>query len=374
MPKRSPPRWTDAFAPARGGLTQKLACDCEADVLAGLERFAYAELTERLNERVKIVGAPHDGRLRFDYRGDLRALLDMRSILAIYLVRRFAVPRPRALLGHQHFTALLDLIDSVRAPFPKGAYRTLRLSAAGADSAVLSKLKTELAQHTGLEIAPDEGDLLLRLRRAPDRGEWEVLARISPRPLATRAWRVCNRPGALNATLAHCMMLLSEPDADDVVLNLACGSGTLLVERLALGPARSVVGCDTDIVALDCARLNLQAAGYQGVARLEPWDAGQIPLPDRRVTMICADLPFGQLVGSHRENEELYPRIFAEASRIAVPLARMVLLTHEIRLLERVAVEYARQWRQEEGLRVRVGGMAPRVYVFRRQEEYGLSD
>src|SRR5947207_5156495 len=118
MSKRFPRRRTNAFPP-RGGLKHQLAFDCEADVLEGLERFAYAELTERLNERVKIVVAPHDGRLRFNYRGDLHALLDMCSILAIYLVRRFAVPRPRALLGHQHFTALLDLIDTVRTLFPK---------------------------------------------------------------------------------------------------------------------------------------------------------------------------------------------------------------------------------------------------------------
>ncbi|HET9224300.1 MAG TPA: methyltransferase domain-containing protein, partial [Roseiflexaceae bacterium] len=206
----------------------------------------------------------------------------------------------------------------------------------------------------------------LRLRRSPDGAGWEALTRMSPRPLATRAWRVCNRPGALNATLAHAMMRLSEPSADDVVVNMACGSATLLVERLALGPAHSLLGCDVDQPALECAQANLQAAGFGDLVRLERWDAADLPLAEGSATVICADLPFGQLVGSHRENEALYPRLFAEATRIAAPGARLVLLTHEVRLLERAAMRHIDAWRKEEELRVRTGGMMPRVYLFRR--------
>ncbi len=51
---------------------------------------------------------------------------------------------------------------------------------------------------------------------------------------------------------------------------------------------------------------------------------------------------------------------------MAAPAARMVLLTHEVRLLESVARDYEQEWRMEQVLRVRSGGMAPRVYVLRR--------
>jgi 23S rRNA G2445 N2-methylase RlmL len=340
--------------------------ELEADVLEGLEQFGRTELRDRLNHYVKLSNVPSRNAIRFRYTGKLDALLQTRSLIAIYLVRRFAVPRPRALLGHQHFTALLDQIAMARALAPAGAFQTLRLSAAGEDSSVMNRLKDELAQHTGLAVATDEGDLLLRLRRAAGGAGWEALTRISARPLATRAWRVCNRPGALNATLAHAMMRLSAPSSDDLVVNLGCGSGTLLVERLALGPARSALGCDIDPAALECAQANLHAAGFGELAQLENWDAAALPLADSSATVVCADLPFGQLVGSHRENEALYPRLFAEATRIAAPGARLVLLTHEVRLLERVAAQHANGWRQEEELRVRTGGMTPRVYLFRR--------
>jgi tRNA (guanine6-N2)-methyltransferase len=367
MSRRSPPKQISHATHQHITPRHATAFDCEADILEGLEQFGAAELSERFGHNVESFGQPAAGKLRFRYSGGLGALLGMRSMIAVYLVQRFAVPRPKALLGHQHLTALLDQIAAARALFPKDAYRTLRLSAAGEDSSVMGRLKAELAQRTGLEIAYDEGDLLLRLRRAADREGWEALVRLSPRPLAARVWRVCNRPGAPNATLAHSMVRLSEPQPDDAILNLACGSGTLLVERLALGSARVAIGCDIDRSALECAQQNLQAAGYDRQVRLEPWDATHLPLADRSVTLLCSDLPFGQLIGSHSNNELIYPQIFAEATRVAAPAARMVLLTHEVRLLERMASDYTEAWRMEKVLRVRSGGMTPRMYLFRRR-------
>ena len=338
----------------------------EADTLDGLEQFGADELLDRLGRAVRPASSQRPETLRFTYAGELRPLLRLRSIVAAYLVLAFGVPRPKALLGHQHFERLACAIEQIRALHPPGAFETLRLSAAGEDSAVLTRLKEELAQRTGLTAASDEGDLLLRLRRAPDAGGWEVLARLSPRPLAARAWRVCNMPGAPNATLAHAMARLAEPSSDDTLLNLCCGSGTLLVERLALGAARTAAGCDIDPAALECARRNLGAAGLERRVRLEPWDATELPIPDAAVSVILADLPFGQLVGSHRANEVLYPRLFAEAARVAAPGARMVLLTHEVRLLERTAADYDEAWELLEVVRVRSGGMTPRIFVFRR--------
>jgi 23S rRNA G2445 N2-methylase RlmL len=185
------------------------------------------------------------------------------------------------------------------------------------------------------------------------------------RPLATRRWRVHNLPGALNATVAHAMMRLTKPRPADRVLNLACGSGTLLIERLMLGPAQWVLGCDTDRLALDAARENLAAAGYAGRAQLELWDATSLPLPVGSVDVICADLPFGQLVGSHRSNEALYPQLLAEAARVATAGARMVLITHEVRLLESIAADASAGWNIVDRLRVRTGGMTPRIYLLR---------
>lgn len=344
------------------------AHELEADVLEGLEDFAYDELTARFGTRVYFGVPGRPGALRLRYRGDLRDLLGLRALLAVYLVQHFAIPRPKALLGNQQFDMVAGMVEQALALAPPATYATLRLSAAGEGSSVLTRFKEQLAQRFGLAVAADEADLLLRLRPAAYAEGWEVLVRLTPRPLATRAWRVCNRPGALNATLAHAMAVLTEPGPADRLLNLGCGSGTLLIERLALGQAQLAIGCDSDPAALACARRNLAAAGMARAVRLEQWDAGSLPLPSASIDVLLADLPFGQLVGSHRSNQALYPRLLAEAARVARPGARMALLTHEVRLLEQVAARYSAEWAVRAVLRVYSGGMTPRVVLFERTE------
>lgn len=343
---------------------------CEADFLDGLEPFVRDEIQRHYGSRITWHTAPRPDAVAFSYTGALGALLDLRSVVAVSLVRSFAVPRPKALLGHEYFTALLAMIAEAHGLWPAGRFATLRIGAAGEDSPVMQRLAAELAQHTGLRVANDEADLLLRLRPAPE--GWQALVRLSPRPLATRPWRVCNMPGALNAALAHVVMRLTEPQPNDRILNMACGSGTLLIERLALGPASRVIGCDTVPAALACAAQNIEAArghelAVKQVVQLERWDATATPLPVASIDVICADLPFGQLIGTHRENETLYPRIFAEATRLAAPNARLAFVSHELRLLEQAAAEFAADWQPEQAVRVRSGGMMPGVYVWRRR-------
>ena len=347
-----------------------MAVQCEVDFLEGLAPFVKDELTQRFGSRLHWRTAPRPDALAFDYTGTLEPLLDLRSAVAVSLVRSFPVPRPKALLGHQHFGGLLAMISEARALWPPDRFATLRIGAAGDDSPVMLRLAEELAQHTGLRPTADEADLLLRLRPAPE--GWQALVRLSPRPLATRPWRVCNMPGALNASVAHVLMRLTEPRPGDRVLNMACGSGTLLIERLALESARQIIGCDTALAALACATQNIAAARGHELApnqpvQLEAWDATATPLPDASVDVICADLPFGQLIGTHRQNETLYPQIFAEVTRLAAPNARLALISHELRLLEQAAVPFAADWQIDQIVRVRTSGMTPGMYVWRKQ-------
>lgn len=331
----------------------------------GLEPLVRTEL-RRLGRAVQLEREEAPGLVAIRYGGELRALLGLRAATSVYLVRSFAVPRPKALLGDEHFKAALALAETAIRLHPAGAFRTLYLSAAGAESAVLARLKSDLGARLGLAVGDEDGDLLLRLRRAADGASWELLARLSPRPLATRPWRVCNREGALNGPVAHAMAALTRPANSDVYLNLGCGSGTLLIERLLIGPARRAVGCDLSAEALACARANVAAAGLAARCELTAWDARALPLPDGSVGAITADLPFGHLVGSHAENLALYPALLAEAARVARPDARCALLSHEVRLMERLLAD-SPAWAPEETIRVDLGGLFPRIYLLRRR-------
>ena len=289
--------------------------------------------------------------------------------MAIHAIVATGLPRPSALLDDGTFKRLVGAIGHIRALHPAGAFSSLRLSAAGPDSPTLRRVRERLARETGLRDVAEGGDLLLRFKRGPDGRAFELTARLSPRPLSTRAWRVCNRPGALNATVAHVMAGLTRPAPGDTYLNLACGSATLLIERAALGPAR-LIGCDPDLEALACAAANVGAAGLD--VELRPWDAGAVPLPDGSVSALVADLPFGQLVGSHVDNERLYPRVLAEAARLAAPGARFVVITQQLNLFAR-CLRAAPGWAVEQQIRLElpanVGILKPRIYALRRADK-----
>jgi 23S rRNA G2445 N2-methylase RlmL len=254
------------------------------------------------------------------------------------------------------------------------------LGAAGSDSAVMTRLKAEISRHTRLREVAEEGDLLVRLRPSPPPlpspasggglgGGWESLVRLSPKPLATRDWRVCNIEGSLQATVAHAMALLTKPQPNDVYLNLCSGSGTLLIERALAGKAAQLIGCDINREALICASRNIAAyrkgAGLHAAEiKLHDWDATRLPLPGASVDAIVADLPFGNLVGSHAQNETLYPALLREAARVARPGARFVVISAEIKLMERALTTQSR-WVREHALRVHLGGLRPMIFVLR---------
>jgi len=342
----------------------------EADVADGLEALAAAELQALLNTHVTIESpVAQSGVVRFSYGGSLRDLSRPRTILAISLCQHFPVPRPRALLGDEHLRALLRQIAMVRAIAPPDAFQSLYLSAAGAESSTMQRLKETLAAETGLIPTPPDaraGELQLRLRRPPDGGAgWEALVRLTPRPLSARPWRVCNLEGALNATVAQAAIRLADPDPRDHFLNLGCGSGTLLIERALHSPATQLLGYDRSAEALDCARANVAAAGQASAIELRQGDLRALPLPDASIDALCADLPFGHRVGSHDENLALYPALLTEAARVARREAPCVLISHEVRLLEGLLAT-APEWRLVETVRVSLGGLHPRIFVLRR--------
>jgi tRNA (guanine6-N2)-methyltransferase len=333
----------------------------EAEVLRGLEPFAGSEL-RRLGASV----GP-DSR-RFRYAGPWRRLLELRTVVAVHAVVARGLARPSALLDDGTFKRLTSAIGHIRSLLPAGAFGTFRLSAAGAESPAFLRVRERIARETGLRDVGEGGDLLLGFRRMPS--AFELAVRISPRPLSARDWRVCNLPGALNAAVAAAMVQLAEPSADETFLNLACGSGTLLIERALIGPAGRLVGCDLDAGALACAAENVRAAGV-GV-ELQAWDARELPLVDGTVDALVADLPFGQLMGSHEANAELYPRILAEATRVARPGGRFVAITQQVNLFERCLERGADRWSCEHTLRLELptntGPLKPRIYVLRRSD------
>lgn len=328
-------------------------------MLPGLKPAARLELTSY--PATLLPGGDEETiRLKSAHWSRFRAL---RTVVAVYLLEHYPVPRPKGLLGHQQFTRLLAQLQRVLAA---DRFESFRLAAAGRDSAVFQRLIGAIGQATGLRFDPDEGELLLRIRPAAwQAAGWEVLARLTPRPLSARAWRVCNLPGGLNATLAAAMVQAAGVKADDRICDPMCGSGTLLIERLLAGPAASALACDLSATALACCRDNLQAAGLSDRVTLAQADACQLDVPEASFDLVLCNPPWGDAVGAHRHNQLLYPALLAELARITAPGGRLALLSHEIKLLQRL-LDDTPHWRIQHSTRVFHGGHYPRFYLLER--------
>lgn len=364
-----------------------------AEVVGGLEDLARAELSSLGATSLE---AGRDG-LRLAHAAPFELVRELRLVSSVYRELRFAVPRPKALLGDQALRPLARASSEVAA---EGGMTSFRFAAAGADSRVFQRLAGSLEATTGLKHDPREGSMLLRVR--PYRSEaaggrsgahdpegsggpegWEVLVRLTDRPLSTRPWRVCNRPGGINATVAVALNQLigaasSRHDrpltgptaaADASYLNLMCGSGTLMVERAASGPWRRMVGVDIEQGAVDCARQNLEAAGVHGfelhrgdVAALSDELRARLGGPFDEIT---SDAPWGDAIGDHAANAALYPALLTTAAALARPGATFGLLSHEVRLLERLLPGRS-DWHVASTRRLSHGGHNPVLVVLKR--------
>lgn len=336
--------------------------------LPGLAPVVAEELRSRLPRLGELYQV--DGRadsLEAEYTGDWKRLLSLRTIVAPFLVLTFPVPRPRSLTSSEYFPRILEAVQHV-ARINREPIDTFRIDAAGSSSAGFRQLADQIEDSTGLAEVAEGGDVLLRFRRSARLDGWDVLVRLSLRPLSSRDWRVQNLPGAANATIAAAMSLMTSPRPDDRVLNLMCGSGTLLIERLLMAPARLAVGVDIDQESLSYCAENLDAAGLRGRANLLNCDITDDEwLELDQFDVIMADPPWGTLMGGHDSNEALHMLLLDRAYAAAAPDSCLAVLTHEIRIMERCLRRAAGKWSESDVLRVFQKGHNPRIYLLARR-------
>ena len=340
----------------------------EFTFLPGLGLIAEQELRESLPGLRGTHWVPGRGdAIGAEYAGPWEPLLSLRTIVAPFLNLRFPVPRPGSLTSGEYLPQITQAARLVTR-LNSEPVRTFRFDAAGSSSAGYRKLAARLAESTGLRQETAAADLVLRFRQPPDSGPgWEVLIRLCTRPLSRRPWRVRDFPGAANACVAAAMTRLADARPSDRFANLMCGSGTLLIERLAAGRVRAAVGVDLDVRALDACAANLRAAGLAGRARLVRADiAGDSWTSSGPFDVIMADPPWGTLIGSHDTNEALHLALLEHARAVAAPGARLAVLTHEIRIMERCLRRASRLWTEQQAVRVLQKGHHPRIYLLTR--------
>ncbi|MDZ7708626.1 MAG: methyltransferase domain-containing protein [Trueperaceae bacterium] len=359
----------------------------EAEVLPGLAPFAREEL--RLTGRARLgpkapgtdrAGTDQADAVRFTWPGGHDVPTErLRTVTALHRVLAFDVPRPKALLGDAHLRRIVDAMRMiVRAS--DSPFHAVRLEAAGKDSPVMRRLRAALAQGVELPDDPEEGDLQVRVRPSVRPGPagasgagWEVLIRTTPRPLSVRDWRVRNLPGGLNACVAAAAWRWIGHAKGQRVLNAMCGSGTLLAERAALGPAARLAGVDLDPDALEASEANLRAAGLRvrsdlsggpadAQVELRLADAAATPFEDASFDVVVADPPWGDAMGEVADLHLSYGAFLREAARLLPVGGSALVVTHALRAFDAALADEQGSWRAEGVMRVFHGGHRPAMH------------
>jgi tRNA (guanine6-N2)-methyltransferase len=336
----------------------------EAEVIIGIEDIAINELKALKGVKTRSIKLIREGFLRFEFGKNPEKLIRVNSIIAVYAIYHFDISRPKALLGHQNFTRLVQLLSDRSQKWSEQEI-TFGLGAAGSDSSVMQRIKQEISHTLGLPIADEEkGNLYIRLIPAYKQAGWEVLIRLTRYPLATRKWRIQNIPGALNATVAYAMTQMGNSPEVESVVNLCSGTATILIEHAQHRRDDSIIAIDNDISMLNSASKNIQASDTANHIMQLLCDAQQTPFSDNSIGRIYADLPFGYHMGSHDENEWLYPAILEESARIAKLGASFIVLTHEIQLMEQTL--RSSRWKMNQQQKINLNGIHPQIFVLER--------
>ena len=343
----------------------------EIELIPGLEAFVERELTTLLGRGgFRLLAYPRDGRLTIRFRGPEERLSTLTTAVAVHAVHTFNIPRPKALLGHQHLTRLFAVIQSVVGSEPEGTFRTFKISAAGSDSAVFRRLADEIQDKCALTESTASAHLVLAVRRAVTGSGWEITIRLTSMPLSARSWRVCNRPDALNATIAKAMIMLAAPTDNGCFVNLGCGSGTLVAERLLQQPSSGALGFDIDPDAIECAEHNLSAAKVRDRAMLAVGDLRNVPMADQSVDTIVADLPFGMVKDTDVGLPGLYDGALSESVRLLGSGDPFVVMTARRKLFEETLERFQGQMERTAEVPLSVsfkqGYLKPSIYMLRR--------
>lgn len=254
--------------------------------------------------------------------------------------------------------ALLPASHAGEGPF---GYR-IEVRGEGVDRAQLAKAVAEKLDGPLLVNAPGayEAELRIVLKR---NGSADLFLKLFTIPDARFAYRVSALPASMHPATAAAVLRYagSYLKEDARVLDPCCGSGTFLIERGKFRPTSALTGVDIAHKAVDIARQN--AAAADAPAKFICNDCLRFAAR-RRYDEVIANLPFGNRVGSHKDNERLYAGLLDKLPEWLVPGGIALLYTMEFTLLKRLVHERPSLTLITE-TRTEAGGLLPGVFLLR---------
>lgn len=265
------------------------------------------------------------------------------------------------MIARQAGAFLRDLLPASHAGAAPFGYR-IEVRGEAADRAALTKAIAAKLDGETLVNAPGdyETELRIELRR---NGSADLFTKLYTIPDDRFAYRVGALPASIHPATAAAVLRYAQAHLREGarVLDPFCGSGTLLIERGKLGPVGSLTGVDIAHKAIDIAREN--AAKAESPAKFICNDCLRFEAK-RKYDEVIANLPFGNRVGTHKNNERLYAAMLDLLPQWLVPGGTALLYTMEFTLLKKLVRERPKL-RLITETRTEAGGLLPGVFLLR---------
>jgi 23S rRNA G2445 N2-methylase RlmL len=368
-----------------------------AQTQPGFEVIAADEIDRALDGAV-VRGtrsvADKNGMLLFDYPGDARDLLELRTIEDLFVVVATLPDLPptrealRALeqaasraSNVEPALALARLAQPGRGGRGKLRFRVVSRQVG---RAAYRRVDAQRAIERGIAARGDhrwqlaeDGAIELWLTLLPSLAapsarsaqggaslsEAILALRLSDERMRHREYKIEHMPASLRPTAAAALAWLTRPSDEDVFLDPMCGAGTILIERAHMGRYKLLLGGDRRAEALQVAHGNI-GPRYKPI-ELRQWDARDLPIDAGAATAVAVNLPFGKQIGTPDENRALYPAFLREMARVIQPGGRLVALSGDTRTFIE-SLRRANNLARRQSFPVRVLGQPATIYVLER--------
>ncbi|MBQ3201128.1 MAG: methyltransferase [Clostridia bacterium] len=322
------------------------------------------QLTGSLHGELSAIGVePLSGeadRLRVRVQ-DVNALFACRSFFELlFPIAEKTSPVPAMIARHAaaFMQAFLPAVHEGEGPF---GYR-IEVRGEAPDRAAIAKAVAAKLDGDLLVNAPGnyEAELRIVLRR---NGSADLFLKLYTLADDRFSYRVGALPASMHPATAAAVLRYAKEHlkAGARVLDPCCGSGTFLIERGKLTETASLTGVDIAHKAIDIARKN--AAAAKADAKFICNDCLRFEA-NRKYDELIANLPFGNRVGSHKENERLYAAMLDKLPYWLNPGGIAILYTMEFTLLKKLVRE-RKNLKLITETRTEAGGLLPGVFLIR---------
>ena len=302
-----------------------------ADCLKGTKDLAQAEIL-KLGKDTQIFESGSDELIIFSASEDYNKLKTLKKMVNIYYLLCFPAKGPGNLLNIKYMSEICLHIQKASKNSLDFKPKTFKISAAGSDSQTFKEIISKITHFTGLTYDKENGDILLRFRKSPNKqiDAWEVFVRLSSRPLSQRNWKTKNFVGALNPILANILYDLARPKKGDNLLNVMCGSGTILIEASERKKLNRIVGIDNNENVLKICKEHIDNSKHSEI-EIYNMDATSLTFKDNEFDLALSDLPWGENIGNIKDNFKLYQDTLRELLRVVKQGGNLGLITQDIK-------------------------------------------